>query len=304
MFKEVSSEAAVIVDIFRDEKVLKYPATVVGGDHDSDVAFLAIQNKDVLPSVTLASELPPAKSPIFSIGCNGGNLPTTLNTTVVQLNRYEGPENIVTAIDPVQGRSGGGLFNRAGQLIGVCSGAFRKRKEGLYTGIGAVRKLMKQLKLDSLLDDAAPVFSADPTPAIAAADDPQANNPFAEATGREADFADDIASLMNTSDEPPIQTASADASLPDPFAASPVSAPAASGPSEITVIIDSKTPGQGKQVIVIPRPSPWLMQLLTGETSTATTTAAAPARSELSTTSTRRASRKVARTARLLPPAR
>ncbi len=40
------------------------------------------------------------------------------------------------------------------------------------------------------------------------------------------------------------------------------------GPSlsqEITVIVDSRDPAKPKQVIVIPRPSPWLLQVLTGE---------------------------------------
>ena len=39
---------------------------------------------------------------------------------------------------------------------------------------------------------------------------------------------------------------------------------AAKGP-EITVIIDEKTPGSQKKVIVIPRASQWLLEMLTGE---------------------------------------
>lgn len=39
---------------------------------------------------------------------------------------------------------------------------------------------------------------------------------------------------------------------------------AAAGP-EVTVIIDDRQPGTQKKVIVIPRASPWLMEMLTGD---------------------------------------
>jgi hypothetical protein len=40
---------------------------------------------------------------------------------------------------------------------------------------------------------------------------------------------------------------------------------------EITVLIQSKDPSVGKRMIVIPRPTPWLLELLTGENPTAPT---------------------------------
>ena len=40
VFKEVGADAAIVVDVFRDGEVLKYPAQIIGGDHDADVAFL------------------------------------------------------------------------------------------------------------------------------------------------------------------------------------------------------------------------------------------------------------------------
>ena len=50
-----------------------------------------------------------------------------------------------------------------------------------------------------------------------------------------------------------------------PRSAQPVTAAVAFGP-EITILIDDKTPGAEKKVIVIPHASPWMMELLTGET--------------------------------------
>ncbi|MCP4507927.1 MAG: trypsin-like peptidase domain-containing protein, partial [Fuerstiella sp.] len=49
LFKDVGQNAAFFVDVFDNGEVLKYPATVVGGDHDSDIAFLQIRNVSALP---------------------------------------------------------------------------------------------------------------------------------------------------------------------------------------------------------------------------------------------------------------
>ena len=320
IFKDVKDKAAVIVDVFRDGETLKYPATVLGGDHDSDVAIIQIQNKSLLPTVALAGNLAPAESTVFSIGCNGGNLPTVINSKVVQLNRYEGPENIVCTIDPVQGRSGGGLFNSGGQLIGVCSGAFRDKKEGLYTGVGAVRKLLTQLKLRSMIDVVAPELAdtvADVRDAVSdvrdAIDD--VPNPFANAEDEFAKlFTEDGSGLGDKvaaaaipagfgsnpdfANEPAPASSVNPNSLPDPFAPSPRAATASAttpaairtssgnGPPEITVIIGDRDSAD-KRVVVIPKPSPWLLEILTGD-STVKPGLATTRSNEVSATSARR----------------
>lgn len=308
IFKDAGpeSETAVIVDVFRNGETLKYPATVIGGDHASDIAFLRIQNKSPLPMVSLASKPATAGESVFSIGCNGGNMPTILNSRVVQVNRYEGPENIVCSVDPVQGRSGGGLFNAAGELIGVCSGAFRERKEGLYTGFGAVHKLMSQLKLNSLFEDSAPVFEeiADASEAVAS----ETKNPFENADEIFDElFSEDGTELADAeefrSDSPAATAASKN--LPDPFApaSAQLTTTPAAGNTEITVIIDSKDPAKGKKVVVIPKPSPWLMELLTGEPAANKPGLATTRTQEVSTTSARRKTQKIS-AAVPLPPAR
>jgi len=43
---------------------------------------------------------------------------------------------------PVQGRSGGGLFNAQGEVIGVCNAADREDNEGLYAALPSVYKLL------------------------------------------------------------------------------------------------------------------------------------------------------------------
>ncbi|MCA9086762.1 MAG: trypsin-like peptidase domain-containing protein, partial [Planctomycetaceae bacterium] len=149
LFQNVDGKAAVIVDVFRNGTILSYPAKVLGGDHEADVAILQIQNKEVLPTVPVAFDRSPLEKDeaLFSIGCSNGNLPTEMTMSVIEVNRYIGPSNILCTNDPSQGRSGGGLFDAGQRLVGVCSAADRKAKEGLYAGAPAVKKLLEDLNL-------------------------------------------------------------------------------------------------------------------------------------------------------------
>ena len=308
LFKDVGQNAAFFVDVFNKGEVLKYPATVLGGDHDSDIAFLQIRNVSALPVATLAESPSLQKSDtVFSVGCSNGDLPTRLNMTIVDINRYDGPENILCTTDPSQGRSGGGLFNARGEVIGVCSAADRQAKQGLYTGVSAIRKVMTQLNLNDLFkknpaifDDAQPEPVAPNTPKSPMGN--SVDNPF------DALFAEDASStdqLPTSSIQPAIAEHKAEA-LPDPFEPSPVmttSTRSTNAPTEITVIIDSADPSKGKQVVVIPKPSPWLLELLTGE-APASGVGLVTARSQgLSATSSRRVTQKLSN-ARSLPPVR
>ena len=276
IFKEVSRDAAVVVEVFRDGQVLKYNATVLGGSHDSDLSFLEISNSAPLPVVPLAAQTDQARSAVFSIGCNGGSPPTVLNANIVEVDRFQGPQNIICSTGPVQGRSGGGLFNSSGELIGVCSGVLES-KEGLYTGIAAVQQLMTKLDLNDLFqqNDDKKMFEQ------IAMSGRQEREPATEPPPSAADELDKLMGLTGgdiQENAPPFE--------PEPrrtVAASETAGSFGSGRSpatepqrvvsnqptesvpEITVIIDSRDPGRGKQVVVIPNPSPWLLELLTGE---------------------------------------
>lgn len=274
MFKKVGKSAKVEVETFFNGEVLVYEAEVIGGNHDSDLAFLRIRNRDPLPMVPLCSgdlKIDAGES-VFSMGCNAGNTPTMLSMKVLKVNFFNGPENIVCSIDPVQGRSGGGLFNQNGELIGVCSGAFRKTKEGLYSGVGAVRELVTSLELTDLFEkEAAPAFVSAPPEQ----EDANARNPFSTDddlfeqmfADTEPVFTEEVEPKVQPKAEPAI-TESAVAPEPAPVFAEAPRAKLASSRSltavpEVTVIIDD--PVKGKQVVVIPRPSPWLLKMLTGQ---------------------------------------
>src|SRR3990172_9460405 len=66
------------------------------------------------------------------------------------VNRYLGAPTIECTGQPVQGRSGGGLFNESAQLIGVCSAADPAERKGIYAGLAAVHSLLDRQGLASL----------------------------------------------------------------------------------------------------------------------------------------------------------
>lgn len=311
LFQGVSKDAVVQVDMFRDGKVLTYPARVIDGNKDSDLALLQIQNKEILPFVNMSTDSVKSGEGVVSVGCSNGEPPTLTRMKVVEVNRYMGPAHILCSQDPARGRSGGGLFNAAGQLIGVCSAADRDLHEGLYMAATEVQGLIEHAKLSNL-------FESNPPEAFAGGSrQTERSQPALDTPER---FTDDEmmarifdeqsptgADNSSTSNAPEFE----DAALPNPFTegalmASPSALTASpstlsqvgetAGPGEITVLIDAKD-GSGKQMIVIPKPSPWLVELLTGERLTPIP------RNSLANTSSRRSARRPVSTIRLLPVA-
>jgi len=295
VFLNIAIENAVVeVEVFEGGKGIRHTAKLVGGDHNSDLAILKVQTSKILPSVRLTQLAPKAAKgqALASFGCNDGADPTRLDTKLVDINRYDGPSNLVCSTDPKSGRSGGGLFNSGGELIGVCSCADRKRREGLYMAHEAILGLVSHLKLQPILlkasagsgEEAAETFeeianggfesagpdSGSPKPVkvpaavgIAKLDTPAFDEPTSPGSSVSADSAD------------PVSFSEEEESLPDAAplvpggtklaGVPPMTGESITGP-EITIWIDDKTPGSEKKVIVIPHASPWMMKLLTGET--------------------------------------
>jgi hypothetical protein len=54
---------------------------------------------------------------------------------------------------PAKGRSGGGLLNSAGQLIGVCNAADEKNHEGLFAATSLLHALLDDARLTYVYDD-------------------------------------------------------------------------------------------------------------------------------------------------------
>ena len=328
VFLDLSTKEAVIeVEVFENGKPVAYPATLIGGDHNSDLAFLKLKTSKAMPVVRLTESAPKVVKgqPLVSFGCNGGSDPTSLETKIVDINRYNGPGNLVCSTDPKSGRSGGGLFNANGELVGVCSCADRKLHEGLYMAHSSIQGLTKQLNLQAILtrlpgsggEDAASSFAdllegksgekegpavpiETPSEEIAKAEPPTFDESVDAVekveTSTDVAWSDDSeagelsdAPLFNPQATKPTLARSADA----------VAAAISGNGPEITILIDDKRPGSQKKVIVIPQATPWMMELLTGETGEVRSAASArTAGTETASTSTRKSIKPVRRIAR------
>jgi S1-C subfamily serine protease len=154
LFRESKGKGPVTVEMFEATAGGVRAAGQVSGwvlnyDLDRDVALVVIR-----PSgpVTVAPIAPPGTvvergDRVVSVGCSNGNDPTVAPTRITMLDRYQGPPNIETSGAPVEGRSGGGLFNDKGELIGVCFAADYESNEGLYAALESIHDEVARLNL-------------------------------------------------------------------------------------------------------------------------------------------------------------
>ena len=125
---------------------------LVSHDFDADVALVAIRPSVAVPTSRVAMSPGDLRvgAPVRSVGCDLGADPTVRESQIVDLNRYDGPPNIEASGAPVQGRSGGGLFNEAGELIGVCNFADEPAGEGIYAGLASIHAQLDRVGLTDL----------------------------------------------------------------------------------------------------------------------------------------------------------
>lgn len=262
LFRDTKGEAPVLVELFvagREgvQVVEKVQGKVVSYDLDRDIALVSIR-----PTHTVCvAPVAPAQAQVLrgdraaSVGCSNGQDPTIMATRITWLDRYQGPPNIEANGAPVVGRSGGGLFNDQGQLVGVCFAADYEANKGLYAGLQSIHDELKRIGLEeiyakpannSLVNNEsgslAPV-SADP---IVRGQEPAATPPetttAAELTATSASSA---------------ATASTDTAATTPQALSPTEDAALveilnrATKRSVTCIIQSETPGDSPEIITL-----------------------------------------------------
>lgn len=154
LFRESAGRGAVEISLFTAgsggaELVGKVDGEVIDFDLDRDLALVRFKVDgpvDIAPVAPLGTPLETGAS-VTCVGCDHGENPTPWATRLTAVNRYQGHPNIEAARAPVEGRSGGGLFNSAGQLIGVCFAADPQGDEGLYASLPSIHAKLDELKL-------------------------------------------------------------------------------------------------------------------------------------------------------------
>ncbi|MBU4400050.1 MAG: trypsin-like peptidase domain-containing protein, partial [Planctomycetes bacterium] len=134
IFRDSKGKGRIDVDLFGPGGPRQVQGRLISYDLTRDVGLVAICPQGTVTTARLA---PPdyriqSGLPVVSVGCNNGQGPTAQHSRVTSLDKFLGPPNIQVAGQPVEGRSGGGLFSSEGYLIGVCNAADPSDGEGLF----------------------------------------------------------------------------------------------------------------------------------------------------------------------------
>jgi S1-C subfamily serine protease len=155
VFRDASPQAKIVVDTYFDGVAASFPASLIDFQAaEMDIGLIAFHAGRPVPFVPLIPHSVRLREgeAVFSIGCDHGQNPSTRKSQISKLNRYLGEPNVEVSGAPVPGRSGGGLFNEIGELIGVCYAADSELDEGLYNAPDVVYKQLSRLGLQRLYD--------------------------------------------------------------------------------------------------------------------------------------------------------
>jgi thiol-disulfide isomerase/thioredoxin len=156
LFRETKGEGKIEVDLFVGGKVKTVLGQVIDYDADTrDVALVSIQpGVEVQPVQVISGDQRVSNGTVaFSFGCDRGDDPTRRDTRITGVNKYNqhlGVSNLEIDGAPIDGRSGGGLFDKQGRLIGVCNAADYKNDVGIYAGPGSVHWQLDRANLAHL----------------------------------------------------------------------------------------------------------------------------------------------------------
>jgi len=260
LFRESKGKGPMTVELFDASSGVPQVAEQVQGqlisyDLERDVAFIGIK-----PSrpVSVAAVAPPKTQyrrgdRVATIGCSSGKDPTLLPQRINMLDRYQGPSNIEVSGAPEEGRSGGGLFNLQGQLIGVCYAADYEGKEGLYVALDSIHEELNRLGLkDVYAKGDAPASKASGGPSVVRGQEgpePQLVplTPIADAAAPKSTPAGNTALAQNLSPE---EQASFGEIMQRASSA------------EVMIIVRPKTPGGQSEIIQLDSVSPDFVKAL------------------------------------------
>jgi S1-C subfamily serine protease len=257
LFRESKGKGPMTVEMFEADAAGvrmtdSVPGQLISYDLDRDVAFVSIRpNRQVsVAPVAPARTRIERGDRVATVGCSNGNDPTLLPQRINMLDRYQGPPNIEVSGAPEEGRSGGGLFNLQGQLIGVCYAADYEGKEGLYAALESIHEELNRLRLEDVYNKKVDSRLASQSPTVIRGQVLD-NPPLPPITPIESP-----ASSPSGAQAPPIDHLSAD----EQAAYGEIMQRATE--SEVVVIVRPKAPGGQSEVITLDSASPEFVKAL------------------------------------------
>jgi S1-C subfamily serine protease/thiol-disulfide isomerase/thioredoxin len=148
IFRESQGGGRILVDM-ADGSGQDLPGRIISYDLNRDVGLISFQapGRVTVARVGGSGHAVRAGEVVYSIGCDRGAPPTVNVGQVTAINKFLGPENLTVSGQPVDGRSGGGLFDARGTLIGVCNAADPQDNEGLYAALASIHAELDRANL-------------------------------------------------------------------------------------------------------------------------------------------------------------
>ncbi len=243
VFRDSKGQAPIEVDVYSQGRITTVPGQLIDFDADTrDIALVSIKPSHAIEPVPVVSidQLPVSGVVAFSFGCDRGDDPTRRDTRVTAVNKYNQhikASNLEIEGAPTIGRSGGGLFDSHGRIMGVCNAADFEDNIGIYAGPGAIHWQLDRINMAHL-------YAARPTMLAA------------QGTGSIASGGPPAARLARAAEAKGI----APTPIPVP---SPVAASAGSSNQEVIVILrDKNRPDTPTQIKTFAQPPAEIMKLL------------------------------------------
>ncbi len=253
LFRDTQGKGKIEVDLFVGGETRTVPGQVIDYDAENrDIALVAIQPGFAVQAVQIISPNDQVRTgqTAFSYGCDRGADPSRRDTRITGVDKYNqhlGVSNLEIAGAPIDGRSGGGLFDDRGRLIGVCNAADYQDDVGIYAGPGTIVWQLDRVDLARLYQPSSPPGAAAMNSLAAAPPaDRIASLPGATATVLPA------SAIQPTALDPPRQT----------VPAAPLQAAFGNDQEVIVIVRDRTQPGAPAKVMTLANPSQDLMRMI------------------------------------------
>ena len=153
VFRDLEKNGRIEIEFNLDrENVLTSRGSLVFSDDKfRDIAALSFSDArcKIQPvKISEVDQAPIQNDLVFSIGCSKGKPPTIRRSILKRTLSYNGIKKYDIVGRPIDGRSGGGLFSKNGELFGICNAAAIHEDEGIFVAVDTIHWLLKTIHID------------------------------------------------------------------------------------------------------------------------------------------------------------